>query len=152
MCPRSTSSQVWSLSSVSPKPLFTLLVVAPSLSALHPLFLLHGQRATGTAPSQRELYDLESTLHLNLAAGLLKEKSFARSIEHCERVLQNDPTNEKAFLRMAKAHLELQVRPLLLREAYRSFLLFFLLAVISPSAGYALISSFPSYPFIHTPI
>ncbi|PHJ15986.1 tetratricopeptide repeat-containing protein [Cystoisospora suis] len=74
----------------------------------HALKLCYELSVSGTAPSQRELYDLEGALHLNLAAGLLKEKSFARSIEHCERVLQNDPTNEKAFLRMAKAHLELQ--------------------------------------------
>ncbi|PFH34211.1 tetratricopeptide repeat-containing protein [Besnoitia besnoiti] len=74
----------------------------------HALKLCYELSVSGDAPNLGEMYDLQTALENNLAAGLLKEGSYSRCLDHCDNVLRHDPQNEKALLRMAKAHIELQ--------------------------------------------
>ncbi|CBZ55169.1 putative TPR domain-containing protein [Neospora caninum Liverpool] len=74
----------------------------------HALKLCYELSVSGTAPNAAAMGELQVVLENNIAAGLLKEGSYSRCIEHCEHVLHVQPGNEKALLRMAKAHAELQ--------------------------------------------
>ncbi|EPR61035.1 tetratricopeptide repeat-containing protein [Toxoplasma gondii GT1] len=74
----------------------------------HALKLCYELSVSGTAPDAAAMGKLQVALESNIAAGLLKEGFYSRCIDHCEHVLQVDADNEKALLRMAKAHSELQ--------------------------------------------
>ncbi|KEP63493.1 UNVERIFIED_CONTAM: tetratricopeptide repeat-containing protein [Hammondia hammondi] len=74
----------------------------------HALKLCYELSVSGTAPDAAAMGQLQVALENNIAAGLLKEGLYSRCIDHCEHVLQVHADNEKALLRMAKAHSELQ--------------------------------------------
>eukprot|EP00455_Lapot_gusevi_P049740 TRINITY_DN7109_c0_g1_i6.p1 TRINITY_DN7109_c0_g1~~TRINITY_DN7109_c0_g1_i6.p1 ORF type:complete len:347 (+),score=160.74 TRINITY_DN7109_c0_g1_i6:106-1146(+) len=56
---------------------------------------------------EKQLNQLKSVFHLNMAACCLKLRQFPKVVENCNKVLEQDPNNQKALFRRGQANIDL---------------------------------------------